>query len=48
MTLKELKDKYKDLPDDTELAICMPDGNLDYTMLNWFDADQKVIVISGN
>jgi hypothetical protein len=57
MTLKQFRDKTKDLPDETPLAVFVHDAPLDYAVLVWLsgpgqqsdtDDGKLAIVISGN
>jgi hypothetical protein len=51
MTKKEFFDEFKDLPDDTPIAVCLPDGEMDYAALIYGgkdEQDQPIIVVSPN
>jgi hypothetical protein len=52
MTIKELKELISNIPDETDVAILLSDGNLDYAVSGWISEtseDQpQTLVFSGN
>lgn len=52
MTLGEFKNKFENIPDNTNLAIVLSDGQLDYAVQAFLSIDvddkRETILISGN